>query len=135
MFKRSGLIVAIASSVFLGGCATWSTSSVDKSAAESKAVINTTTALKKVIPRDVFITDTDILDRKYSSLGDITVMVNKTTVFHPEPTQELVNVQLKEKGAELGADAVILVRYGKGGISFFSWGSLEGKGRAIKYVQ
>ncbi|MDP2000572.1 MAG: hypothetical protein Q8K22_13420, partial [Rhodoferax sp.] len=63
------------------------------------------------------------------------VTVNKTTVFHPEPTQELVNAQLREKGAELGADAVILVRYGKGGISFFSWGSLDGKGRAIKYAQ
>lgn len=135
MFKSTGLIVVISSSIFLGGCATWSTSSVDKTATESAVTVNATTAPKQVMPRDVFITDTDIVDRKYSSLGDITVTVNKTTIFHPEPTQELVNIQLKEKGAELGADAVILVRYGKGGISLFSWGSLDGKGRAVKYVQ
>lgn len=135
MFKSTGLTVVVASSIFLGGCATWSTSSVDKSASDSGVATSSKVAPKKVMPNDVFITDTDIVDRKYSSLGDITVTVNKTTVFHPEPTQELVNAQLREKGAELGADAVILVRYGKGGISFFSWGSLDGKGRAIKYAQ
>lgn len=135
MFKKTGLIVVISSNIFLGGCATWSTSSVDKTATESALTVTTTPAPKQIMPRDVFITDTDIVDRKYSSLGDITVTVNKTTIFHPEPTQELVNIQLREKGAELGADAVILVRYGKGGISLFSWGSLDGKGRAVKYVQ
>jgi hypothetical protein len=133
--KSTALLAVVASSVFLGGCATWSTSSVDKTSSESTAAFSTTTASKQVLPRDVFITDSDIVDRKYSPLGDITVTVNKTTIFHPEPTPELVNIQLKEKGAELGADAVILVRYGKGGISLLSWGSLDGKGRAIKYVQ
>lgn len=133
--KSTALLAVVVSSAFLGGCATWSTSSVDKTSSESTADFSTTTASKQVLPRDVFITDSDIVDRKYSPLGDITVTVNKTTIFHPEPTPELVNIQLKEKGAELGADAVILVRYGKGGISLLSWGSLDGKGRAIKYVQ
>ena len=135
MINRKVLIVVVVSNVFLSGCATWSTSSVDKTATESAGQVVATVGSKQVLPRDVFITDTDIVNRKYSSLGDITVTVNKTTIFHPEPTPELVNVQLKEKAAELGADAVILVRYGKGGVSLFSWGSLEGKGRAIKYVQ
>ena len=47
----------------------------------------------------------------------------------------MVNEKLREKASELGADAVILVRYGNGGMSLMSWGSLEGKGRAVKFVQ
>lgn len=66
-------------------------------------------------------------------LGDISVMVNKTTLFHPDPTREMVTEKLKEKASEMGADAVVLARYGKGGISLMSWGSLEGKGRAVKF--
>jgi uncharacterized protein YbjQ (UPF0145 family) len=89
----------------------------------------------KKLPAQVTITDTDVVDRKYESLGDISVTVNKTTAFHPNPTQELVNDKLREKAAEMGADAVVLVRYGSVGISLMSWGSLEGKGRAIKFVQ
>ncbi len=57
--------------------------------------------------------------------------VNKTTLFHPDPTPELVDQKLRDKAAELGADAVILVRYGTVGVSLISWGSLDGKGRAI----
>ena len=75
-----------------------------------------------------------MVDRRYASLGDVTVTVNKTTIFNADPTREMVNDKLREKAAELGADAVILVRYGSGGISLMSWGSLEGKGRAIKFA-
>ena len=47
----------------------------------------------------------------------------------------MVNEKLQKEASELGADAVILIRYGDGGISLMSWGSLEGKGRAIKYIK
>lgn len=118
-------VLALAS---LTGCATWSTSTVEGG---DKGAVATQVAKKN--PSEVRITDTDLPDQKYSELGDITVTVNKTTIFHPDPTRELVNEKLKEKGAELGADAVIHVRYGSGGISLMSWGSLEGKGRAIRF--
>jgi hypothetical protein len=75
----------------------------------------------------------DVSDRPYETLGDISVTVNKTTIFHPDPTRELVALRLKEEAAKLGADAVIHVRYGIVGIGFMSWGSLDGKGRAIIY--
>ena len=75
-----------------------------------------------------------IRDRNYESLGDIEVSVSKTTVFHPDPTNEMIDEKLREEAAELGADAVILVRYGTVGISAFSWGKLDGNGRAIKFV-
>lgn len=126
-------LLLLASVSVLAGCATWSTSSVDNKAVETQ----TTTAVSpgKTAISAIRITDTDLVDTKYTSLGDITVNVNKTTAFHPNPTPEIVNAKLQEKAYELGADAVILVRYGQGGITFFSWGSLEGKGRAVRYVR
>ena len=45
----------------------------------------------------------------------------------------MVNQRLRTQAAKLGADAVIQVRYGTVGISALSWGSLDGKGRAIAY--
>jgi uncharacterized protein YbjQ (UPF0145 family) len=126
--KRFIFVLIISFSCIFSGCATWSTSSVDKAYVAEGA-----TEVSKKNPEKVVVTERDISDRKYKILGDITVTVNKTTVFHPEPTRELVNIKLQERASELGADAVILVRYGKVGVAFFSWGSLEGKGRAVKF--
>ncbi len=83
---------------------------------------------------DVILTENDITDRAYRVLGDIEVTVNKTTIFHRDPTRELVALKLREKAAELNADAVILVRYGTIGMSMMSWGSLDGRGRAIAFT-
>lgn len=132
MRHLSSLGLATLAAAFLSGCATWSTSNVDSSGADVKV---TTEQSQKKNSSDVLLTDGDMPGRKYASVGDVTVTVNKTTIFHPDPTREMVNEKLREKGAELGADAVIFVRYGNGGISFVSWGSLEGKGRAIKFLQ
>lgn len=116
--------------VFMG-CATWSTSNV-KSANGSKTVATSSTEQKSA--QDILITETDITDHKYKVLGDIEVTVNKTTIFHRDPTREQVNEKLKEEAAKLGADAVIFVRYGTVGMSFVSYGSLNGKGRAIVFL-
>lgn len=115
------------SMVFLAGCATWSTGSVEQTDQQAGIATKPTNAAK------IILTEGDIGNRKHVSLGDITVTVNKTTVFHADPTREHVNEKLKEKAAALGADAVIFVRYGGGGVGLLSWGSLEGKGRAIKF--
>ena len=113
--------------VLLSGCATWSTASVNQSGSQQAIPVGKTDATR------ITITENDISDRKYKSLGDISVTVNKTTIFHKDPTRTQVNDKLREKASELGADAVILVRYGKVGASALSWGSLEGKGRAVKF--
>lgn len=110
----------------LPGCATWSTGSVDTGDTQPVTVRATS-------PDRILVTAGDLAHRKYSPLGDITVNVNKTTIFHSAPTQEMVNQALREEAAKLGADAVIHVRYGTVGVSALSWGSLEGKGRAIKF--
>ncbi len=113
--------------VILSGCATWSTGSVERS--DQQAAI----ATKGTDPAKIVLTEGDITDRKYVSLGDITVTVNKTTYLHSNPTKEQVNEKLKQEAAALGAEAVIFVRYGEVGTGLASWGSLQGKGRAIKF--
>ena len=126
---KSALLGLFALSV-LSGCATWATSSVDSEGSAANIVTGPPTQ-----PANVLVTETDYADRKYVSLGDITVTVNKTTIFHDNPTKEMVNQKLREEAAKLSADAVIFVRYGTVGVSALSWGSLEGKGRAIKFSQ
>ena len=113
---------------FVAGCATWSTASVERAqAAQELRTVQPTQANK------ILVTRKDIKDRPYTVLGDITATVNKTTMFHADPTRVMVNEKLREEAAKLGADAVILIRYGKVGVSLWSYGSLEGKGRAVKF--
>lgn len=85
--------------------------------------------------KDILITEQDITDRAYKVLADLEVTVNKTTIFHENPTRELVADKLREEAAKIGADAVILVRYGTVGIGLMSWGSLDGRGRAIAFAE
>lgn len=123
--------IAIATALLalgLSGCATWSTTQVDSSTAE------TATSLEAKSPEEVKIYETDVAGRRYESLGDLNVTVNKTTIFHPNPTREMVEAKLREKAAELGADAVIFATYGNVGVSFMSWGSMDGRGRAIRFL-
>lgn len=131
--KVKKLIFTLIIAASVSGCATWSTSSVDNKNLLSEA--STQEAVSKKEPSQIYLTDQDVVDREYKSLGDITVRVNKTTIFHPNPTRDMVNEKLQKEASKLGADAVILIRYGDGGISLMSWGSLEGKGRAIKYIK
>ena len=131
MHQHKLLAALAAVTVLTSGCATWSTTSVEgggKPASEAIATVKTPAT-------QIVLTDQDVVDRKYTVLGDITATVNKTTVFHPNPTRAMVNEEFRKKAHEMGADAVILIRYGEVGVSFMSWGSLEGKGRAIKFNQ
>ena len=118
--------VMISFAVVMTGCATWNTSEI----------ANVRPTVQKMVvteAKDIILKEGDITDKKYIVLGDISVTVNKTTIFHPDPTKELVNVKLREEAAKLGADAVTQIRYGTVGISMMSWGSLDGKGRAIQF--
>jgi hypothetical protein len=120
------VVIAIGLSAVLGACADgWSTSQVTPQAAAAGR------AQTPVDQIQVF--EGDVADKPYKSLGEVSVTVNKTTLFNADPTREMVNQRLRQQAAKLGADAVIQVRYGTVGISALSWGSLDGKGRAIAY--
>jgi hypothetical protein len=128
MRRAASFRVAIAVGLLaaLGACADgWSTSQVSPQAAA---------AGRAPTPVDqIRIIEGDSTDKPYKSLGDVSVTVNKVTIFNADPTREMVDQRLRTQAAKLGADAVIQVRYGTVGISPLSWGSLDGKGRAIAF--
>lgn len=112
----------------LAGCSgTWETSNTGTKTA-------TPVAAAVVSPANVLITEDD-LKEAYTVIRDIKVTVNKTTIFNADPTKEQVNEKLRKDAALLGADAVILVRYGTVGVSLLSWGSLSGSGRAVSLAR
>jgi uncharacterized protein YbjQ (UPF0145 family) len=139
------LAVILAAALLLGACGpTWSTAEVEAPATGSNTVGDaaaapqaerTAPARPKTDPAKIIITEADITDRPYKVLGDISVTVNKTTILDRDPTREVAAQRLKEEAAKLGADAVILVRYGTVGIGLLSWGSLDGKGRAVAFTK
>jgi hypothetical protein len=130
-FGRSFLVVPLL--LMLSACSgSWSTADVQRLGAPSGDA-GQTASLPRTDPAKIVITEGDIGDRPYEAIGDISVTVNKTSLLHPDPTKELVAQKLRAVASKIGADAVILVRYGTVGISFMTWGSLDGKGRAIKF--
>lgn len=114
----------------LAACGTRSSSEI---AAPAGAAVVSSQNIAKTDPAKLLVTDKDIVDRKYHSLGDIKVNVSKNTIFDSDPTPAKVDEALRKKAADMGADAVILVRYGTVGVSLMSWGSLDGSGRAVAY--
>ena len=133
ILPRGVLVFAVC--VGVAGCgSTWSTSNVQKSGYDPKVNASVTAPVRAPTPAaEILVTEGDITDRKYRVLGDINVNVNKTTIFNADPTRADVDAKLREEAYKLRADAVVLVRYGSVGIGLMSWGSLDGKGRAVVY--
>jgi uncharacterized protein YbjQ (UPF0145 family) len=125
--KIASSLGLIAAAFLLASCASWSTASVEPLAASGPLPVARSADA-------VIVTENDITDRPYRTLGDITVTVNKTTIFNKDPTREMVAARLREEAAKLGADAVVLARYGAVGFGLLSWGSMEGKGRAVSFA-
>jgi hypothetical protein len=126
------VLAAISVLVPVVACGTRSSGSVHPTTGTVATQANSNPAAEK--PTDaIIITENDITDRPYVSLGDISAEVDKWTIFDRDPTREQVNTALREQAAKLGADAVVLVRYGTPGITALSWGALDGKGRAIAF--
>lgn len=73
------------------------------------------------------------VSRNYWVVADLKVAVHRSPHASGVPTRAMVRDALRHKAAELGADAVILVRYGVLGPSPASAATLEGHGRAIKF--
>ena len=127
MSKFRVLAIAVLA-LSLQACGTYSTSSSTLAPNAPNVAL-----LAHKSPDQILITERDISDRKYGSLGDVSVTVRKVSLFDSDPTPALVNKALKEKAADMGADAVVLVRYGTVGIGLFSWGQLDGNGRAVVF--
>ena len=70
--------------------------------------------------------------RKFKEISPIEVSIKKLTIFHQDPTKEQANQALIEKAREIGADAVINVKY-KSGIGFTTWGYIDANGTGVKF--
>ena len=121
------MILVLSLVLIVSGCATWSTSDVSMTAKSKQMTLKETEAEK------IIITTKDIKNKPYTKLADLEVTVNKSTAFHPNPTKEKVNEALREEAGEIGANAVIFVKYGEVKPTLFSWGSRKGSGDAIKF--
>lgn len=93
----------------------------------------TATPAEPTIVDGVLVSENDVTDKPYKVLGDIKVTVRKTTIFNADPTRAQVDEKLRKQAKKMGADAVLLVRYGTVGIGLTSWGVLDGQGRAVKF--
>lgn len=93
--NKVAIILTVMAATTLGGCATWSTSSIENAPESHPQAVKVNTASKTPMS-EIQITEADITERPYKSLGDISVTVNKTTLFHPDPTREMVDQKLRE---------------------------------------
>lgn len=118
-------ILTIAISVtILSGCASYRISSNIKNDSIKEKSIN------KITP--VLITE-GTPKRKFKEISPIEISIKKLTIFHQDPTKEQANQALIEKAREIGADAVINVKY-KSGIGFTTWGYIDANGTGVKFV-
>jgi hypothetical protein len=72
--------------------------------------------------------------RAYEAVGNVKARKGaQPTPFNKRPTEEEINVKLRQKAARLGADAIIDVTYTKGVIPS-SWRGMTATGTAVKYT-
>lgn len=80
------------------------------------------------------ITEGDISDRTYTELGTVTAKAGKLTWVSKNPDRTDIDIKLRDKARQMGADAVVRVRYTPTGASLMSWGGIKGEGVAIKFT-
>jgi hypothetical protein len=68
--------------------------------------------------------------RDFKSIGPIKAKVGAATVFSKTPTMEDVNQKLREQAAQMGANAIIDIKYDRG-VSMSSWKALTATGTAV----
>ena len=129
------LYVVGAIALLVAACGMRTGTSVTPTPGATPGPANADTKLPVKSPDQITLTEGDITDRPYQSLGDIKVDLQKWTIFDKDPTREMIADALKKKAAEMGADAVVLVRYGTVGLGAFTWGEMDGQGRAVVFKQ
>jgi len=61
------------------------------------------------------------------------VKAGKLTWVSHNPDRSDVDVRLKDKARQMGADAIVRVHYTPTGASMMSWGGIKAEGVAIRY--
>ena len=89
----------------------------------------------------VYVTEGDVTDRPYRTIGPVKVTVTRKTSFSAAPTNGQVDEKLRREAKRLGADAVIQVKYGPDlppGNAVTNWTNANrrtGYGLAVRFVE
>lgn len=110
--------------LLLSGCETWQTTSLETYEAVNKSNPIDAAAIK--------LSSKNYDASKHIKLKEISVTVNKTTAFHPDPSIEMVEAELRKEAQKLGATSVVSVEITDVKISAWSWGRRSGSGIAVK---
>lgn len=80
------------------------------------------------------VTEGEISDRPYTELGIVTAKAGKLTWVSRNPDRGDIDLKLRDKARQIGADAVVRVTYTPTGASMMSWGGIKDEGIAIKFT-
>lgn len=72
-------------------------------------------------------------ERPFHELGPIEVSVRKGSPFVATPDRNEANRALRQKARDMGAEAVIRIRY-ESGFDVISWGHIQASGIAIRFT-
>ena len=72
-------------------------------------------------------------DRAYEELGPIEVTVRKGSPLVEAPGREHADLALTQKARDMGAEAVIRIKY-ESGFDAMTWGHIEANGIAIRFA-
>lgn len=115
------------------GCETWSTAKTWQND-EQKVMtqLREPEALRRPA-HSILVYEGDIKGRRYVALGDIEVTVRRYPFSKVTPTRDLVRAALQRKAADMGANALIHVRYSRVGSDALSRRIMQGRARAIRF--
>ena len=118
------LIISVCAVFSVSGCTNWDTSSVPTSSAVN--VDNIFAA------KDIMLTTEPFNPSKHRKIIDLSVSVNKTTIFNRDPSVADVEEKLRQEAYRAGASKVVEVRITDVGMSLLSYGTRKGFGIAVK---
>ncbi|HEX5058245.1 MAG TPA: hypothetical protein VFV99_02740 [Kofleriaceae bacterium] len=118
-----GMIVVLG--LALAACTVDIARDVDLKYANARVPYQTDPAAVQVYETDVAV--------PYDVLGDLEVVVRQKNAFSEAPTKEHAIAALRAQAGRIGAHAIVLVDFGKQGMSWWSYNELRGHGRAIRF--
>ena len=99
--------------------------SVDLRYANARVMYQTDPAAVQVYETDIAV--------PYDVLGDLEVVLRQRNAFSEPPTKELGLAALRAQAGRIGAHAIVLVEFGKQGMSWWSYNELRGHARAVRF--
>lgn len=128
---RRSATIAILACCFAAGCASDAPRVTGAGGPVNRGVADTSRPAKPEASIPVSTTGTT---RPHVVLEDMTATARQWTVFGRVPTEADVEADLRKRAAELRADAVVNVRFGKQGAGAISWSQISGTGQAIRFT-